>query len=49
MITSIVHESLIWFFSPIIFQGAGPYTKPIKQVEDDIQAIVKRVNELTGE
>lgn len=30
------------------FQGQGQYTKGIKDVEDDIQAIIKRVNELTG-
>lgn len=28
--------------------GQGHYTKPIKQVEEDIQSIIKRVNELTG-
>ncbi|KAG0420933.1 hypothetical protein HPB47_003153 [Ixodes persulcatus] len=28
--------------------GAGQYSKTIKQAEDDIQAILKRVNELTG-
>lgn len=28
--------------------GAGQYSKSIKQAEDDIQAILKRVNELTG-
>merc|ERR1712130_977113 len=28
--------------------GQGPYAKPIKRVEDDIQQCVKRVNELTG-
>ncbi|KAL1487072.1 hypothetical protein MTO96_046692, partial [Rhipicephalus appendiculatus] len=28
--------------------GVGQYSKAIKQVEDDIQAILKRVNELTG-
>ena len=38
----------LWLFFFISNQGAGPYTKPIKQVEDDIQAVVKRVNELTG-
>lgn len=29
-------------------QGQGQYTKGIKSVEDDIQTIIKRVNELTG-
>ena len=29
-------------------QGAGPYTHSIKQVEDDITACMKRVNELAG-
>ncbi|XP_013790355.2 26S proteasome regulatory subunit 7-like [Limulus polyphemus] len=28
--------------------GAGQYSKAVKQVEDDTQAILKRVNELTG-
>lgn len=29
-------------------QGQGQYTKSIKAVEEDIQTIIKRVNELTG-
>lgn len=29
-------------------QGAGPYAKPIKRVEDDIQEHIKKVNELAG-
>lgn len=29
-------------------QGQGPYSKTIKQTEEDIQAIIKRVNELSG-
>lgn len=29
-------------------QGQGAYSKAIKQVEEDIQAIIKRVNELSG-
>lgn len=28
--------------------GAGQYTKSIKQAEEDIQTIMKKVNELTG-
>lgn len=28
--------------------GAGPYDKAIKQTEEDVQAILKRVNELAG-
>ena len=28
--------------------GQGPYAKPIKAVEDDIQKAIKRVNTLTG-
>merc|ERR1712227_797860 len=28
--------------------GQGPYAKPIKSVEDDVQNCLKRVNELTG-
>ena len=28
--------------------GAGPYTNPIKQVEDDIKNRLKRVKELCG-
>lgn len=30
------------------FQGQGQYTKSIKTVEEDIQTVIKRVNELTG-
>ena len=30
------------------FQGAGPYDKAIKQTEEDVQTILKRVNELSG-
>lgn len=30
------------------YQGQGQYTKSIKVVEEDIQTIIKRVNELTG-
>ena len=30
------------------FQGAGIYSKSIKAVEEDIQNVLKRVNELTG-
>lgn len=29
-------------------QGQGQYTKIIKEVEDGIQTVMKRVNELTG-
>ena len=29
-------------------QGQGQYTKAIKTVEEDIQSIIKRVNELAG-
>ena len=29
-------------------QGAGPYAKVIKKVEDDIQEHIKKVNELAG-
>jgi 26S proteasome regulatory subunit T1 len=28
--------------------GVGPYDKQLKKTEDDIQAILKRVNELSG-
>jgi 26S proteasome regulatory subunit T1 len=31
-----------------ILQGQGPYSKSIKQTEEDIQSIIKRVNELSG-
>lgn len=30
------------------WQGQGPYTKVIKNIEDDIQKAVKKVNDLTG-
>lgn len=29
-------------------QGQGQYTKIIKGIEDDIQGVIKRINELTG-
>lgn len=32
----------------LLLQGQGQYTKTIKTVEEDIQTIIKRVNELTG-
>ena len=32
----------------LFVQGAGMYSKSVKQTEDDIQAILKRVNELSG-
>lgn len=28
--------------------GAGPFSRQIKTTEDDIQSVLKRVNELTG-
>lgn len=31
-----------------LIQGQGQYTKTIKAVDEDIQTIIKRVNELTG-
>lgn len=37
-----VHKQ-VWFI-----QGQGQYTKAIKNVEEDIQSIIKRVNELAG-
>lgn len=40
---------LIKFFNSFfILQGQGQYTKIIKEVEDGIQTVMKRVNELTG-
>lgn len=32
----------------ILFKGAGPYDKAIKKTEEDVQTILKRVNELSG-
>lgn len=32
----------------LFLQGQGQYTKSIKTVDEDIQTIIKRVNELTG-
>jgi 26S proteasome regulatory subunit T1 len=32
----------------MLLQGQGQYTRSIKVVEEDIQAVIKRVNELTG-
>lgn len=29
-------------------QGTGPYDKQIKKTEEDVQSILKRVNELAG-
>ena len=31
-----------------MFQGAGMYSRSIKAVEEDIQNVLKRVNELSG-
>lgn len=43
---------LIIFITQINFinylQGQGQYTKIIKEVEEGIQTVMKRVNELTG-
>lgn len=30
-------------------QGQSTYSRQIKQVEDDIQQLLKKINELTGE
>lgn len=40
-----IFEQLKWVY---LFQGQGQYTKIIKEVEDGIQTVMKRVNELTG-
>lgn len=41
--------SVTIYVSAVCFiQGQGQYTKSIKGVEEDIQTIIKRVNELTG-
>ena len=32
----------------INLQGTGPYDKQLKKNDDDVQAILKRVNELAG-
>lgn len=32
----------------MVLKGQGQYTKAIKNVEEDIQSIIKRVNELAG-
>ena len=32
----------------LLFQGVGQYSKSIKSVEEDMQKILKNVNELTG-
>ena len=34
--------------TPFLLQGAGMYSRSIKQIEDDIQASLKKVNELSG-
>lgn len=42
----------IFFFTNIVFavwhQGQSTYSRQIKQVEDDIQQLLKKINELTG-
>lgn len=32
----------------VFLQGVGQYSRSIKQVEEDIQNCLKKVNELTG-
>ena len=37
------------FLSPIfLLKGSGPYTHRVKEIEDDIQAKIKSVNEAAG-
>ena len=43
----LVYAPLTNFYSKNL-QGAGMYSGTIKSVEDDIQATLKRVNELAG-
>lgn len=33
----------------IYLQGQSTYSRQIKQVEDDIQQLLKKINELTGD
>lgn len=40
--------SVFYLFLQLNLQGQGQYTKAIKNVEEDIQSIIKRVNELAG-
>lgn len=49
---------LLWCFINFILrnslciwdvQGQSTYSRQIKQVEDDIQQLLKKINELTGE
>lgn len=46
----IVHRFFDAFDSVVAmcFQGVGMYHRSIKVTEDDIQSVLKRVNELTG-
>ena len=32
----------------LLFQGLGPYSKPIKSIEDDITRISKHINDVCG-
>jgi 26S proteasome regulatory subunit T1 len=41
-------KNLMDLLQVINLQGQGTYSKLIKQTEDDIQGIIKRVNELSG-
>lgn len=39
---------LLFIAVVVVVQGTGPYTDKVKEVEDDIAATMKRVNELAG-
>lgn len=43
-----MYVSFKTYFNTITLQGQGQYTKSIKAIEDDIQTVIKLVNELTG-
>ncbi len=42
---SLINSNVIFCF---FLKGTGPYDKQLKKNEDDVQAILKRVNELAG-
>jgi len=45
---SLRYCNRIFYDSHSTVQGMGPYSQKIKQVEEDITGIMKKVNDLTG-
>lgn len=44
----LVYSELMPAFPTASQQGVGPYTKESKKLEQDIQEMVKKVNDMTG-